>query len=204
MSAPPPYPSIPYLDADPSRFLRRRCRVEEKLDGANVAIWLDGGAWRVMSRGGPDAMDRAGQLGRLRAWVAERDEQLRAGLDPTVALYAEWLWIEHGTPYDRLPSYLVLLDAWDLSKHAMVGPAERLRLAEQTGLPMPPLVDEAWLATSVEEARALIGPARWGSSVAEGVVLRFEGGDVCKVVRAGYERRSDESWERERRFNAVI
>jgi hypothetical protein len=65
--------------------------VEEKLDGANVSLWFDEGRLRVATRGGADAMDRAGQLGRLRAWGAERHGSLVELLEGDVAAYGEWL-----------------------------------------------------------------------------------------------------------------
>jgi hypothetical protein len=90
MTPPPQYPRIPYLWAPPGH--RGRDRVipvgdvaawfeqpvvaEEKLDGANVTLWSEEGRIQVASRAGAGAMDRGGQLGRLRAWVAEREGSL--------------------------------------------------------------------------------------------------------------------------------
>jgi hypothetical protein len=68
--------------------------VEEKLDGANVVLWLeDNGRIECALRSGPGSMDRAGQLGPLRAWEAAHDEPLRYALSAGYrALHAEWLF----------------------------------------------------------------------------------------------------------------
>ena len=122
---PRPYPRIPHLapgpgisdddhllsNADRERLLADAVRVEEKLDGANVTLWLDvDGRVQVASRGGPGSIDRAGQLGRLRAWAGERASALRDVLIDDRTLYGEWLWLRHGVAYDRLPDLLVALD----------------------------------------------------------------------------------------------
>ena len=91
MIEPPKYPRTPYLWRDDGRaenvvppgereaWFRTPVVVEEKLDGANVSLWLDDGQLRVASRGGAEAMDRAGQLGRLRAWGAQRHQAFIGG-----------------------------------------------------------------------------------------------------------------------------
>ncbi|MDQ3627233.1 MAG: hypothetical protein M3419_00105 [Actinomycetota bacterium] len=63
MTAPPTYPRTPHLEDDPDQWLGHPVDVEEKLDGANVAICWEGGRPRVMSRGGPDAMDAVSAFG---------------------------------------------------------------------------------------------------------------------------------------------
>lgn len=128
MKPPPAYPRTPYLwpapghQANSDRIVPRDqldgwyeapVVVEEKLDGANISLWLDDrGRIEVASRGGPDAQDRAGQLGRLRAWAADHDEALRELLGDGHSLYGEWLWLTHGTRYDALPDWLIVLDLW--------------------------------------------------------------------------------------------
>lgn len=96
MSGPPPYPRTPHLwppagstgrlvvpPEEVPMWLSEPVVVEEKLDGANVSLWLDAATARVevASRGGVGAQDRAGQLGRLRAWTAERHQTLTRLLD---------------------------------------------------------------------------------------------------------------------------
>lgn len=194
MKTPPPYPRTQYLHDDPTPFVGTHLRAEEKLDGANVAVWLSDGRIRVMSRGGTDAIDRAGQLGRLRAWASERDEALRGLAADGSVVYGEWLWARHGLTYDQLPDWFVVLDLWTAERGFALTP-ERQERTTATGLTIPPLIRADVVLTSVGEAKELIGPSQWGPGIAEGVVLRRRSdGRRCKVVRADFTQRSDAEW----------
>src|SRR5438128_515075 len=123
MTAPRPYSRIPHLVAgrgtrddrvlsarDVGRLLAKAVVVEEKIDGANTVVWLEGDRLECALRGGADSIDRAGQLGPMRAWVAERNDQFHQLLERGYALYAEWCYLTHAIEYDRLPAYLIGLD----------------------------------------------------------------------------------------------
>lgn len=212
MSAPPPYPRIPYLwapsadgvgdgdrtvdPADVAHWFVQPLVVEEKVDGANVSVWLEEGRVRVASRGGLDAMDRGRQLGRLRAWASERDRRLRPLLSQGHILYGEWLWVTHGTEYQSLPDWLVVLDLWTPAA-GFLGVGERDHQAAAAGLVVPPLRFHGVLG-SERRLRALLGRGLWTTGPAEGLVLRAEDGQRCKVVNPAYYRLRDVEWNPDR------
>ncbi len=213
-STPPPYPRVPYLwrtsssadapvvpEPESASWFSESVTVEEKLDGANVSLWFADGRLQVAPRGGPGAGDRAGQLGRLRAWASQHDAQLRQVLDGGWSMYAEWLWLTHGITYDRLPALLVVLELW----RADVGFAwtsHRDERVTAAGLEVPPLLFRGVLGEP-ERLRALVGPSRYSRSRMEGVVLRRGPGELCKVVRDDYPRRSDAQWASGRDYNQL-
>lgn len=205
MSAPPPYPRISYLlPSDSSRrdditlagpalaeWLDRPVVVEEKLDGANVSVWLDDGGIHVASRGGAGSSDRGGQLGRLRAWVARRAADLVPALDNGRVLYGEWMWRRHTVRYDRLPDWFVLLDVressgrfWDVD--------QRNTLAHDHALVTPPELFRGVLG-SVAALDRLMGTSQFSSEPAEGLVV-VRGATKVKVVRPGFQRFTDAEW----------
>lgn len=201
---PPAYPRIPYLVAPtqllgsdrvvpaaevPSWFLIP-VHVEEKLDGANVSLWLEHGQVQVASRGGVGAMDRAGQLGRLKAWAAESSARLTALLAHGWSVYGEWLWLRHGIAYDRLPDFLVVLDLWH--PHAgMASVSERDARVRAAGLLVPP-VRHSGVLRDVPGLLSLLGPSAYADTRAEGLVVRRLTDDArCKVVDSSYERPAD-------------
>lgn len=203
MNAPPPYPRTPYLwvpgvvgkldsvvpASDIGSWLESDVVVEEKLDGANVAIWVEDGVPRVASRGGPDAMDRAGQLGPLRAWVGRHLDQLAAVCADAWALYGEWLWLRHTVSYDALPEPLVVLDLYRPDVGFASHTDRRTRIVE-AGLTPPPMLFNGVLGTR-EAVVDLMGLSRFGHEPMEGVVLRRGATERCKVVRPGFVRAGD-------------
>ncbi len=207
MTAPPPYPRIPHLvggrgsDDDlvlkpdvGASLLGGPVLVEEKVDGANVVLWTDGGRVEVALRSGPGAMDRAGQLGPLRAWAAEHDDALRQVLDHDVAIYAEWLLLTHSSQYERLPAYLVVLDLWRPST-GFLTVGERDASCAAAGLTTPPHVWTGVPAT-VDSVERLLGPSAWGDGAAEGLVVRSLADPAlrAKLVPAGFRRLGDDEW----------
>lgn len=216
MTTPPPYPRVGHLvpgrgtrddvaldAAAVQAFLGREVVVEEKLDGANVSLWLEDGVVACGLRSGVDAMDRAGQLGPLRAWVAQHDEALRRALAEDRAIYAEWLLLSHSVGYDRLPSYLVVLDLWRAEGFAT--PQQRNEVCAAAGLPVPP---EVWRGVpgSVAAVEKLLGPSSFGPGPMEGLVVRtVDGGRprLAKLLRPGFDQLDDAEWRRGRPHNRL-
>lgn len=208
MWAPPPYPRIPYLapagstedsplpnrDAEP--FFSEEVVVEEKLDGSNVMLWkLDSGAVQIAGRAGVGAQDRAGQIGPLRAWAANRGHALSALLEGNYVLYAEWLWLTHGVAYDALPEYLIGLDLWHPDTGFVDIDVRDASFAD-AGILGPPRLWAGILERPACLAR-LVSDSRWSSSSAEGVVIRRRGAAdprAAKYVAAEFRRPTDQEW----------
>lgn len=212
MTPPPAYPRIAHLvpgrgsrddlvmgAGEVADLLGQPVVVEEKIDGANVVVWMEGGEVSCALRSGPGAMDRAGQLGPLRAWLAQHDDEVRAAVAGGAALYGEWLLLAHTVPYDRLPAYLAALDLWR-AESGFAGVDERNRTCRAAGLSTPP---ELWRGVpgrrqAVED---LMGVSVWGDQPMEGVVIRSleDPNRRAKVLRSGFQRLDDEAWKKGRR-----
>ena len=218
MTAPPKYPRVPHLasseaataadrvlSTDERRaLLRADVVVEEKLDGANVMLWNEDGRVQCSLRSGPGSADRAGQLGPLRAWVAERGDQLRTLLGDGAVLYGEWLWVTHTVAYDRLRSYLVGLDL-RRGDGSFLTVEKRNAACTAAGVECPPELYRG-IPRRVEAIEHLLGPSRYGSFPAEGVVIRPLDGSkprVAKLLRPGFERLADDAWARGRPRNTL-
>ena len=214
--SPPSYPRVGHLvagrgsrddvDLDAAAvaaLVNAEVILEEKLDGANVSLWLEDGVVTCALRSGPGAMDRGGQLGPLRAWIAQHDPGLRQVLANYDAVYGEWLLLLHAVRYDRLPSYLVVLDLWRSDGFAT--PDERDRACAAAGLPVPP---EVWRGVpgSVAAVEARLGPSEFGPEPMEGLVVRATDGRpprVAKLLRGGFAPLDDAAWRRGRPHNRL-
>ena len=206
--SPPPYLRMPHLV--PGRgtrddlvlqaeqvdaLLAREVVVEEKLDGANVVVWREGHRIECALRAGPGAADRAGQLGPLKAWAAERTDNLRPLLAGDFALYGEWLYLTHTVAYDRLPSFFVGLDL-RRPDGSFLSVDERTAACEAAGVAVPP---ELWRGSAhgLGDIERLLGPSRYGQAPAEGIVVRTVDGSeprVAKLWRPEFQRISDDVW----------
>jgi hypothetical protein len=169
--------------------MQRPVVVEEKLDGANISVWWENERPYVASRGGPDAMDRAGQLGPLRGRVGAAHDQLASLLAGGWVLYGEWLWLAHTVHYNRLPDHLVVLDLWH-PESGFADLTERAERARARGLVVPPRLFTGVLG-SMDALLGLMGTSRFGTAPMEGVVLRRDDGARCKVLRPGFVRAGD-------------
>lgn len=215
--SPRPYPRVPHLvgergsrddlvlrPAEVDSMLRREVVVEEKLDGANVVVWLEDGRVQVATRGGEGASDRARQLGPLRAWAAGHSEALRAVIPLQGAVYGEWLLLTHTVPYDRLPSLFVVLDMLAAGTFATVD--ERDERCGGAGLSTPPRLARGTLG-NMAAVEALLGHSVVGSHLAEGLVVRAVDGRpprIAKLVRPHFNRVGDESWATGRPRNRLV
>ncbi len=190
-----------------ARLLTEPVVVEEKLDGANVSIWLDASGWpQVTSRSGKAHGDRGGQLGRVNAWVGERAEALRSLLgDGSEVAYGEWLARTHSVEYDALPDWLVILDIWDPDR-GYASTAERDRRAHAAGLATPPVLFRGRLG-SLAALTALHDQSCVGSGPAEGLVVRIErNGRLdarAKWLSPDFIRKTDAAWKTDTRMNRL-
>lgn len=186
------------VDADlRARLLSEPVVVEEKLDGANVSIWLDENGWPAAAlRSGRTQGDRGGHLRRIRPWLDLNAARIQALLRGGETLYAEWLLRTHSVPYCRLPDHLVALDIGK-AEGTFAAPSERDERCARAGLPVPPLVFRGILGT-IERLAALHGPSAFGSQPAEGLVVRLESSTDplhrAKWIAPEFQQRTDESW----------
>ena len=216
LNAPPPYPRIPHLTTgrgtrddrilqpkEAKALLTKPVLVEEKLDGANVVVWVEEGRVECALRSGVGAQDRGRQLGPLRAWLAERADRLRELLDGR-ALYAEWLLVSHAILYDALPAYLVGLDVWSPAS-GLVAPDTREELLSRAGLVAPPELHRGTI-DGINHLERLLGTSRAGSEAMEGVVVRALDGReprIAKLLRADFSPAADAAWRRGRPHNLL-
>ena len=215
---PPRYPTIPHLlshasvgkddfvlnDKEVANWLHAEVLVEEKLDGANVCLWRDEGKLNVSGRSRDGARDRGDQLGRLRAWAAERSGQLLDALRSGQAVYGEWLWRQHSVRYDALPDYLVGIDLWH-PDDGFASVAERDELLARAAIIRPPVLLEGRIGSATVLDRLLHGPSRFSRQPREGLIIRRLDGhhDLVKVVSPDFRRLDDSAWAGGRPLNRL-
>lgn len=196
----PTYPSTPEAE----RVLLGSGTVwiaEEKLDGANCAVWLDDGRVRIRDR------SRALRKGVMEGgwgkkqfaplWErAERSKKsimaLENALGFSVALYGEWLLIVHGQAYEAVVDPWRPWGIWATERRAFVDPVKARYELEKAGFAPPVLVGKWSEMDGWPAAMALaVGESELGGA-REGVVFKTGDGEwqtgVCKIVRSGFKQ----------------
>jgi hypothetical protein len=217
VTEPPRYPRIPHLVAgrasggdhtlgadERHAMLSKPVVIEEKLDGANVMLWLQDGYVQCATRGGADALDRAGQRGLLRAWTSRRAGDVRRLLRLSDVVYAEWLYVVHTIRYDQLPSYLIVLDLHP-REYGFVTVDERNDQCAAVNLATPPELFRGSV-DGIDDVERLLRPSEYGAALAEGVVVRtLDGAEprVAKLVRADFTQTTDDAWRTGRSRNQL-
>lgn len=217
--APPTYPRIPHLagsarltgdDAalaqrDVDELLGRPVLVEEKLDGANVTLWVDADAPHLASRGGVGAVDRGRILGPARAWAMPRADELRAALGERHAIYGEWLLRRHAVPYRRLPAPFVGFDVIDRRTGAFASVAERDHILRAAGVSTPPRLFSGRLS-GFDQLEDLLTTSQFADVPAEGLVVRALEPPrmIAKLIAPCWADAGRADWSSDPRSNTIV
>jgi len=222
------FPKTPRLTAvmreDLSAWRSHRATVEEKVDGANVGVWFEGGELRLQSRGHVlrgGAWER--QFTLFHGWAAQRLDEMRESLGERFVLYGEWCFAKNKAYYDALPDWLLGYDVLDRQAARFLGVEARDELLTRCHVRVVPRL---WQGTfgKAPAFGSLIGPSRlktvkWREALAaegakagvrdpmdetdnsdamEGVYVRIEDAEGIlgrmKVHRAGFEKVRSDHW----------
>lgn len=148
----PPYPSIPHLPHNPNTSVgdviasndttrvlwsSKQVSVQEKIDGANLAIAIIDGHPVMRNR---DKFVKKGEQRKTAAatqfkpawnWFYENIDKFKA-LDG-YSVYGEWLVAQHGLPYDALTDWFFVYDLLDQKTCQFVDTGVAMQKAKEAG-----------------------------------------------------------------------
>lgn len=162
------YPKTPRLGAVMQEDLRGwrhlMTVVEEKVDGANAAVYFEDGQLVLQSRGhrltgGP----RERLFERMWPWAYARLDALLGALEDRYVLFGEWCFAKGRIFYDALPDYFLAFDVWDRQTETFLSSLKWRSLVTQKLSPEVAMVDILWQG-QFDKAPAfssLIGPSRY-------------------------------------------
>jgi hypothetical protein len=189
-------------------ILDGRCVIQEKVDGANVSIWLEDG---VICMGSRSQKITEGFNGFCQ-YVRENEaiKNLFAKM-PTLRLYGEWL-VRHTIAYNELAyKHFYLFDIEDTATGVMLDPVTTVIIAKEHGIKHPQIFADVCNPTP-EFVKAFAGKTELGEK-GEGVVIKnpdfknkFGEWQYAKVVTeefkedngvvfGGNNKHSDTYWE---------
>jgi len=152
--------------------------VEEKLDGANMGIFIHSQEHKIMVQNRSHFISSKyhAQFGPLDHWLEQHSADLWTILTPgRHILYGEWLHATHSVKYTHLPGWFVAYDLYDRTTGTFASRAVLAELLATTSIPHVPLIYEGSIDT-VEELKSMIhGTSKFNRTQREGIVAR-----VCK------------------------
>ena len=155
------YPRTPHIEGSrlqtgdedlsqiPVSSLRaRHTVVEEKVDGANVAVSFQDGELMLQSRGHflrGGAKERHYEL--YKVWAAERRAELYSILGERYIMYGEWLYAKHKVYYNALPDFFLEFDIFDREIGEFLDTGSRSALLRGSSVYSVPVLYEGEIVT---------------------------------------------------------
>ncbi len=116
--------------------------IEEKVDGANVAVsFSDSGKLLLQSRGHfltGGAREKHYDLFKI--WASQRLSMLYEILKSRYIMYGEWLYVKHKIYYDSLPDYFLEFDIFDKEKGEFLSTDKRQSLLKDANISSVPVL----------------------------------------------------------------
>ncbi len=157
-------------------ILARPVLIEERADGATIALSSDGDSVRVERRQqllGPGAHP---QFQTLWGWLAEREERLVRALGPIVLL-GEWCYATHGVRHDALPDWFIASDVFDRATAKLWSVDRRNALCRELELAVAPEVARMKTDVGSLTARLATSASLLGAGHPAGFMVRLEQDD---------------------------
>lgn len=186
-------------DVEILKSLDHRVFIEEKIDGASVGLMWDGEHPVVRNK------DHILQKGYLRKkqdtvakmqfrplwnWMYEHKKQFR-DLEG-YSVYAQWMLVQHGMVYDKLPDWIIAHDLFDQEQGKWVAPDKARCLLVRAGFSIPDLRTDH-VETMVSDdyiAMANLSSRYTTTEAAEGIYVKVVKGDWIvarfKMVRMDF------------------
>jgi RNA ligase len=135
--------------------------IEEKLDGANVAVSFTGGAQMLLQSRGHylSGGGRERQFALFKQWAQAHEHRLLERLEDRHVMYGEWLYAKHSVSYDRLPHYFCEFDVFDRHDGVFLSTARRHALLAGSPVLGVPVLEQGPMPSSVKQLRAFVRPS---------------------------------------------
>lgn len=167
-------------DAEAAVIFKKSVTIEEKIDGASVGFSVIDGHPSIRNR---EHFLKKGFVGKTAAkkqfasiwnyyYNNSKKFETLTKLGP-YSVYGEWMLMQHGIFYDRLPDLFIAYDIWNWQLGQWLPPDQSRATLDKCGFSIPCLLYKG----KVEEYQQLEDltqkQAAWSSSKLEGIYLRI-------------------------------
>lgn len=201
---------LPLQDLNHWIQTKQRFYIEEKVDGANMGIFIRSCDQRIMVQNRSHFITPSyhPQFEQLGSWLNHHNSELYDILEADRhVLYGEWLYATHSVYYNNLPAYFIAYDIYDIQEKCFLSRDRLISVLARTTIPYVYLIHDGRV-DSVDQLLAMVrGPSRYikltdtvTSDQREGIVIRIVGDDGkllhrAKLVRGDFIA-GNERWNR--------
>lgn len=154
---------------DVRRLLTGKVTIEEKIDGANVAI-IGTYPFRLQKRGSLIDKSEHAQYNRFKEWSMRRWTDL-SKLKKGIYVYGEFMWATHHIYYDSLPDWFICFDVWDGKE--FYSRQNKEIFCKEYNLEIVPLIYEGYIDDILHLESFVRGPSAYSSDHdREGIVVK--------------------------------
>lgn len=171
-------------------FLNRDVYVQEKVDGANLGIFIDN--YKIIAQNRSHFVNSLyhPQFKLLDKWILQHADDIMNILGKDDILYGEWLYAKHSINYERLPDYFLAFDIYNKITKKFYTVEYVTEKLSSTAIKQVPLICKKKF-TNVDEFKLLIkSKSKFYDGQIEGIYIRICDGDAtvnrAKVVRPDF------------------
>lgn len=192
-----------YTKNEIENFLNYKITIEEKIDGANLGIFIENGEIIIQNRSHFITPSYHPQFALIGDWLNENQYDIRKIINNNNwILYGEWLYAKHSIVYTNLPDYFVLFDIYDrdIDKFLSRDVVEKLILGTNINL-INKISEGVYKYTELNKIENLAySKSKYYDGPVEGVYLRIYDDDNkylkerAKIVRHNFLEEGDKHW----------
>jgi hypothetical protein len=212
----PPFPRTPHLPYNPNRteddlvavdteaavvFSSPHVYVEEKVDGASVGLYMDDednpvirNSEHILGKGYVKKNTPAKlQFRSLWNFFYDNREKFEELRHLGLSLYGEWMVMQHGLEYDKLPSLLIAYDLFEQDTQKFIDPLKARTILAKCGFSLTPIIHVGAVPSysHLEQWSQRPTPLSTKGN-AEGVYIKVSDGDYIthrfKMVRPDFKQ----------------
>jgi atypical dual specificity phosphatase len=190
-------------------FLNSTISVEEKVDGANLGIFLNSeNKIIVQNRSHFVSPDYHPQFKLINKWIESHREDLMYVLSlGNYIMYGEWLYMKHSINYTMLPDYFIMFDLYDRDTNTFFSRDTVENIIENTSISLARTLFTG--SATIDQLKQMVKTkSAYYDGEIEGIYVRtFEGNKLKyrgKIVRTDFIC-GDEHWAKNKYvINTVI
>lgn len=198
-----------YSAAEQKDFLKMDLIIEEKIDGANLGIFLDKTTMKLMVQNRSHFVNSSyhEQFKLLDKWITSHSAELFEILqDNEYILYGEWIFFKHSIHYTIIPDYFILFDIYDRLTKQFLSRDVVNSIIKNTTLQQVPIIAKGKF--TIDDLKKLaVGKSIFYDGPIEGIYVRAVKDGITKyrgkIVRSNFIA-GDEHWTKNKYTMNII